>query len=128
MQASEATTPDVADAASASVAYGADIDLEAVVYPDSLQGDELANAREWMQTNAITAQCMREQGYDYTFTPYWAFTLNPEPSWIAKLPEGQQAAARVAVDGSGQTPGEYRWEDAGCWGYAVHVMGNDNEH
>ncbi|MCD2441816.1 hypothetical protein LQ757_05935 [Agromyces sp. SYSU K20354] len=121
-----APTPQPADAAPAAIVYGADVDLDTVEYPDTLQGDELANAREWMETNAITAQCMKEKGYDYTFIPYWAWSAGP--SWIAALPEDQQAAAGVALDGTGQTPGDYRWEDAGCWGYAVHVMGNDDAH
>lgn len=121
-----APRPQSADAAPAAIVYGADDDLDTVEYPDTLQGDELADAREWMQTQAITAQCMKENGYNYTFTPYWAWS--GKPSWIAALPEDQQAAARIALDGPGQTPGDYRWEDAGCWGYAVHVMGNDDAH
>lgn len=119
-----APSPQPVDAAPATVVYGADVDLDTVEYPDSMQGDELAHAREWVQTHAITAQCMGEKGYDYTFVPYWAWSA--EPNWMHELPEDQQAAAGVALDGPGQTPGDYRWEDAGCWGYAVHVMGNDD--
>lgn len=121
----QASIPE-ADVASASVVFDASTEVDAVKFPTSMTGDELAHAREWFQTNAITAQCIKEQGYDYTFSPYWA--SNSDPSWIAKLPEDQQAAAGVALYGPGQTPGNYRWEDAGCWGYAVHVMGNDDAH
>ena len=122
----QASIPELADVASAPVVFDASTDVDAVEFPESMTGDELAHAREWVQTNAITAQCIKEKGYDYTFSPYWASSA--EPSWIAKLPEDQQAAAGVALDGPGQTPGDYRWEDAGCWGYAVHVMGNDDAH
>lgn len=121
----DVSTP-TARASTAPVVFDASTDVDAVEFPESMTGDELAHAREWMQTQAITAQCVKEKGYDYTFSPYWAWSA--EPSWIAKLPEDQQAAAGVALDGPGQTPGDYRWEDAGCWGYAVHVMGNDDAH
>ena len=122
----QASIPELADVASAPVVFDASTEVDAMEFPESMTGDELAHAREWVQTNAITAQCIKEKGYDYTFSPYWASSA--EPSWIAKLPEDQQAAAGVALDGPGQTPGDYRWEDAGCWGYAVHVMGNDDAH
>ncbi|SDS75177.1 hypothetical protein [Microterricola viridarii] len=122
----QASIPELADVAPALVVFDGSTDVDAVDYPASMTAAELAHAREWVQTNVITAQCMGEKGYDYTFVPNWAWSA--EPSWIAKLPAEQQAAAGVALDGPRQTPGDYRWEDAGCWGYAVHVMGNDDAH
>ena len=122
----QTSIPELADVAAAPVIFDASTDVDAVEFPESMKGNELAQAREWVQTNVITAQCMKEKGYDYTFRPNWAWSA--EPSWITKLPEDQKAAAGVSLDGPGQTPGDYRWEDAGCWGYAVHVMGNDDKH
>ena len=33
-----------------------------------------------------------------------------------------------AMYGDAGTGAAYRWEDAGCSGYATHVTGNDNMH
>jgi hypothetical protein len=48
--------------------------------------------------------------------------------WVNELPASEQAAARLALDGDTGAGADYHWDDAGCWGYAVHVMGNDNKH
>jgi hypothetical protein len=108
---------------------GADTDPAAVQFPDSLVGDELANARSWIQTQVITAQCMREQGFEYTFMPWWAREKgDPMVSWSQALPADRRQAGELALYGDTGAGADYSWDDAGCWGYAVHVMGNDNNH
>ncbi|TFD28807.1 hypothetical protein [Cryobacterium lyxosi] len=93
--------------------------------------DEQANEREWMQTQTITAACMRDKGYAYTFEPFWERdndnAVRPV-TWVNTLPTSEQAAARLALDGDTGAGADYHWDDAGCWGYAVHNMGNDNKH
>ena len=93
--------------------------------------DEQANGREWMQTQTITAACMKDKGYSYTFEPFWEREGDSAVrlvAWVHTLPASEQAAARLALDGDTGAGADYHWDDAGCWGYAVHVMGNDNKH
>ena len=39
-----------------------------------------------------------------------------------------KAAWTAAMYGDAGSAAAYRWEDAGCSGYATHVTGNDNMH
>lgn len=97
--------------------------------PADMSAEEQAHAHSWMQTNAITALCVQEAGFAYTYIPYWAHNSAtdglPMP-WLMSLPEGEQAGARLALYGDTGAGADYRWDDAGCWGYAVHMMGNDD--
>jgi hypothetical protein len=91
--------------------------------------DEQANGREWMKTQTITAACMKDKGYAYTFKPLWERDGAVVPvMWENTLPTSERAAAHFALDGDTGAGADYHWEEAGCWGYAVHVMGNDNNH
>jgi hypothetical protein len=91
--------------------------------------DEQANGREWLETQTITATCMQEKGYAYTFEPFWGRDSAVIPvMWEDTLPSSERAAARLALYGDTGGGADYHWDDAGCWGYAVHVMGNDNNH
>jgi len=92
--------------------------------------DEQANGREWMETQTITAACMKDQGYTYTFEPFWEKEPGSplEPWWVSTLPTDEQAGASLALDGDTGGGADYHWDEAGCYGYAVHVMGNDNAH
>jgi hypothetical protein len=95
----------------------------------ALTPDEQANGREWMETQTITATCMKDQGYAYTFEPYWEREqgVMAEP-WGNTLPTSEERAADLALFGDTGAGADYHWDEAGCWGYAVHVMGNDNAH
>ncbi|TFD23977.1 hypothetical protein [Cryobacterium lyxosi] len=93
--------------------------------------DEQANGREWMKTQTITAACMKDKGFSYTFEPFWERDNDNAVhivTWVDTLPASEQAAARLALNGDTGAGADYHWDDAGCWGYAVHVMGNDNKH
>ncbi|TFC82409.1 hypothetical protein [Cryobacterium sp. TMT3-29-2] len=91
--------------------------------------DEQANGREWVETQTITAACMKDKGFVYTFEPFWERDSAVLPvMWEDTLPTSERAAARLALDGDTGGGADYHWDDAGCWGYAVHVMGNDNNH
>lgn len=91
--------------------------------------DEQANGREWMETQTITAACMKEKGYAYTFEPSWERDSAVRPvMWVNTLPASERATARLALDGDTGAGADYHWDDAGCWGNAVHVMGNDSNH
>ncbi|TFC94465.1 MULTISPECIES: hypothetical protein [Cryobacterium] len=91
--------------------------------------DEQANGREWVETQTITAACMKDKGFVYTFEPFWDRDSAVLPlMWEDTLSASERAAARLALDGDTGGGADYHWDDAGCWGYAVHVMGNDNNH
>ncbi|MCI4657432.1 hypothetical protein [Cryobacterium zhongshanensis] len=127
-----AETPDVS-ATSASASTGEDaaiVDgwLRAAAFT-ALPPDEQANGREWIETMTITAACMKQKGYIYTFLPYWERHSTELPvMWEETLPASERTAARLALNGNSGGGADYHWEDAGCWGQAVHVMGNDNAH
>ena len=127
-----AETPDVSPT-SAPASTGEDaaiVDgwLRAAAFT-ALPPDEQANGREWIETMTITAACMKQKGYIYTFLPYWERHSTELPvMWEETLPASERTAARLALNGNSGGGADYHWEDAGCWGQAVHVMGNDNAH
>ena len=82
------------------------------------------------------AECMTDRGQEYLpYDPWgaeWEATLDAMNPAIPGQPEGltpdEQAAWDLALGGDAGTGAAYRWEDAGCWGYATHMTGNDNMH
>jgi len=97
----------------------------------AMTADEQANAREWLETQAITDACMSDKGFDeYAYYAFWNHPAGtPMPvSWTWSVPQSERAAAELAEYGNSGVAADYHWDDAGCWGYAVHMMGNDNKH
>ncbi len=91
--------------------------------------DEQADAIEWLKTQHITAACMKDKGFDYTFVAWWKIDRSERPMWwVNTLPESEWAAGALALEGDTGSGADYHWDDAGCVGYAVHTMGNDNEN
>lgn len=90
----------------AAVARAAGTPLSAPVpEPDP---DALTEAEEWAAFEEAIRSCMTEKGfgeYDDGTDAWWD-----------------------AMYGDAGTGAAYRWEDAGCSGYATHVTGNDNMH
>ncbi len=93
----------------------------------------------WLAHHALVRSCMAERGFEYLYTEWWnpkyqtAFDpASTEPQIPAEQPKGlseeQAAAWSLALYGDAAAFPDYRWEDAGCWGYAVHASGNDNMH
>ena len=73
--------------------------------------------------------CMADAGFpEYRAVGPW----DPEwvvgtPDWDADFSDTKAAAAALALWGSPGAGADYRWEDAGCGGYATHMIGADNE-
>lgn len=65
-------------------------------------------AEEWAAFEEAIRSCMTEQGFG-------EFDDGTDAWWDAMYGDAGTGAA-------------YRWEDAGCSGYATHVTGNDNMH
>ncbi|AMB60065.1 hypothetical protein [Microterricola viridarii] len=93
----------------------------------------------WLAYQDLVRSCMKERGYEYLYwewwnpkyqTPFDPLATEPEP--FAPQPQDQteeQAAAwTLALNGDAEPFPDYRWEDAGCNGYATHASGNDNMH
>ncbi|TFD45122.1 hypothetical protein E3T55_19025 [Cryobacterium frigoriphilum] len=138
--AETSTAPSVAERQPGTPKYADDVDPAAIFDVNTMQNYELpadmpaeeqARAHSGMQTHSITALCMQEAGFAYTYIPYWAHNSAtdgyPAP-WFSDLSESEQAGARLALYGDTGGGADYHWDDAGCWGYAVHTMGNDDAH
>ena len=74
--------------------------------------------------------CMAERGFGYRIPALGEFgtSLEDDPAMPDGLNEEERAAWLNALWGNAGAGSAYRWEDAGCHGYAVHVTGNDNMH
>jgi len=68
----------------------------------------LTEEEEWAAFQEVIRTCMAEKGFG-------DFDDGTGAWWDAMYGDAGTGAA-------------YRWEDAGCHGYAVHVSGNDNMH
>ena len=85
--------------------------------------------RVWLAFQQIVRECMADAGQEYLDWEWW----NPGPdtsNHFRAMPSDLTADEAVAWEFAlnGDSPGgdAYRWQDAGCWGYAVHVT--DGKH
>lgn len=86
--------------------------------------------REWLAFQQIVRECMSAAGHEYLYWEWWnpkaAAQSNRFPPMPADLTPAEHAAWTLALDGDSPGGDAYNWEDAGCWGYAVHVTGGAN--
>ena len=82
--------------------------------------------RTWLAFQQIVRECMADAGQEYLYWEWW----NPRPdtsnrfaAMPADLTPEEYAAWTLALHGDSAGGDDYRWKDAGCWGYAVHVTG-----
>jgi hypothetical protein len=73
----------------------------------------------------VIQACMADAGFDYFVPEVAQYGVDPKPFGLA---EDQVAAWELALWGDSGLGSAYRWEDAGCSGYATHVTGQDNMH
>lgn len=85
--------------------------------------------RVWRAFQQIVRECMADAGQVYLYWEWW----NPGPDTSSRfraMPAGLSADEAVAWEFAlnGDSPGgdAYKWQDAGCWGYAVHVTDGKN--
>lgn len=84
-----------------------------------------ADQRAWLEFQQVVRDCMVAAGQEYGYWEWWNpgdESSNRFPPMPADLTAVEAAAWEAALRGS-PTGDPYRWEDAGCWGYAVHVTG-----
>jgi hypothetical protein len=85
-----------------------------------------AEKQAWLAFQQVVRDCMADAGQEYLDWEWWdpaPDTSNRFPAMPADLTPEEFAAWEFFLDGDGATGDDYRWEDAGCWGYAVHVTG-----
>jgi hypothetical protein len=73
----------------------------------------------------IIQACMAEAGFEYLVPEVMEFGTDPMPFGIT---EEQRVTWLDALWGNAGDGAAYRWEDAGCSGYATHATGQDNMH
>jgi hypothetical protein len=82
--------------------------------------------RDIQRTFQLAIQtCMTEKGFEYLVPDLMFSGAETMPSGLT---EGEVAAWKLAMWGDTGLGSAYRWEDAGCSGYATHVTGQDNMH
>ena len=80
---------------------------------------------EWLAFQQVVRECMAGAGQEYPYWEWWSGAGTP-----GGMPPDLVGEARASWELSlyGDSPGgaEYRWEDAGCWGYAGDLLGTSN--
>jgi hypothetical protein len=103
--------------------YDTSTDPASITYPTDWPQSELDNAHIWVEQQFIIADCMADQGFDYTWTLWW----ERDPMKLPASPARSADEVFALYGDTGAGP-NYRWNEAGCVGYAVHVTGQDNNH
>lgn len=82
-----------------------------------------AEQEAWLAFQRVVHDCMADAGQGYVMWEWWNtdHSAGTHPGMPAGLTDAQAAAWELALDGDTGTGADYRWEDAGCWGHAVHV-------
>ncbi|RXZ47257.1 hypothetical protein ESP57_11780 [Agromyces fucosus] len=78
----------------------------------------------WLEFQQLVRDCMADAGHEYLYWEWW----NGSQAQPLDLTESERAEWSLALNGNAGGGAAYRWEDAGCWGRAVHESGNDNMH
>lgn len=117
-----ANPPDDSDTSTLEIDKPAQTAPRQTLLPPS--DDELAELNEH---GALIEACMADAGFpQYVDANVWDPDYEPSQPWDADLTEVQAAAASLALWGNTGAGADYHWDDAGCAGYATHVMGLDN--
>ena len=82
--------------------------------------------REWLAFQQIVRECMAAAGHEYLYWEWWdpqSAESNRFPPMPADLTPDEYTAWEFALYGDSALGDDYDWEQAGCWGYAVHLTG-----
>jgi hypothetical protein len=85
--------------------------------------------RTWLAFQDIVRECMADAGQQYLYWEWWnpgPDTSNRFQGMPADLTAGEEVAWEFAMHGDSPGGDAYRWQDAGCWGSAVHVTDGKN--
>ena len=85
-----------------------------------------AELASMIEHSGFVEECMADAGFpQYVETNVWAPDYEPTEPWDADLTTAESAAAFTALWGDTGAGADYRWQDAGCNGYATHMIGAD---
>lgn len=108
--------------------YDANTDPALVTYPGSLTAQQRTVQELRVARNFVAAQCMADLGLDFTFSLPWERTDSQRRSNSIDLPAvgTPEWKAYVGTRFAGEA---YNWKDAGCGGYAEHLLASGgNNH
>jgi len=96
--------------------------------PDDAPGGTPApeDQHAWLSFQQIVRDCMAGLGQEYLYWEWWNHEgdgSNRYPAMPADLSHREAAAWELALNGTSRGGAQYRWEDAGCWGFAGHRIG-----
>ncbi|HWM17929.1 MAG TPA: hypothetical protein VNP97_15240 [Microbacterium sp.] len=86
-----------------------------------------AEQQDWLAFQQIVRDCMAGAGQEYLYWEWWnpgSDSSNRFPAMPADLTAGEAQAWELTLYGTSPGGDAYRWQDAGCWGYAAHATGS----
>ncbi len=115
--------------------YDASTDIATI--PRPVDDPDPTTTEIWLTQQSIIADCMQEKGLEYRYTGSWLVPPGVTRVQVSDALDAAQAGtaefeALYGVPAFGpddpDVAPEYKWEDAGCHGYAVHATGMDGAH
>lgn len=105
-------------------------DVDPFDVPPGTSPQDAADARIVNEQQRLIAECMLEHGFAYPvgLPSFITGELPASARWLDTLTPEQRDAANAVLWGDSGLGAEYRWEDAGCVGRAVHLTGQDGVH
>ena len=104
------------------------LDPEPVPAPESNDAGDTSftpEQLEWLAFQQVVRDCMAGVGQEYLYWEWWSGAGTPGGMPTHLVGEAR-AAWELALYGDSPGGAEYRWEDAGCWGYAAELLGTSN--
>ena len=101
---------------------------DAVPAPESTDAGDAsftAEQMEWLAFQQVVRDCMAGVGQEYLYWEWWSGVGTPG-GMPTHLVDDARVAWELALYGDSPGGADYRWEDAGCWGYAAELLGTSN--
>ena len=80
---------------------------------------------EWLAFQQVVRDCMAGVGQEYLYWEWWSGVGTPG-GMSTQLVDEARVAWELALYGDSPGGADYRWEDAGCWGYTAELLGTSN--
>ena len=80
---------------------------------------------EWLAFQQVVRDCMAGVGQEYLYWEWWSGVGTPG-GMPTQLVDEARVAWELALYGDSPGGADYRWEDAGCWGYTAELLGTSN--
>ncbi|WP_419817897.1 hypothetical protein [Glaciibacter flavus] len=80
---------------------------------------------QWLAFQQVVRECMAGVGQQYLYWEWWS-GVGPSGGMPTDLVGESRAAWELALYGDSPGGSDYRWQDAGCWGYAAELLGTSH--